>query len=667
MKVTVNWLKDYVDIDVSDEEVCELLTMSGTEVEAVEKVHGETVLTLEVTSNRTDCLSVTGIARELSALLEKKLKLPPKQKIQTFVIKDRFEINLENKELCPYYTAHYIQGVKNCATPDWIKKRLEALGLRSINAVVDISNYVLYEYGQPMHTFDQDKLKGRKIIVRNAQKGEKITTIDGRERELREIDLVIADKETPIALAGVMGGEATEVSLETKNILLESAWFDPMSVKDTSQYHLLSSDSSFRFERDVNPENILNAAKRCADLIIEICGGELASTVEVAGEKEGFKAEVCLTLKNVERILGVAIDEEKIINIMKYLGFPLKDSANGKQLYTIPSFRPDCYREIDLIEEIGRIYGFNNIPEHCNLPIIPVNKTKEYTEREKIIQALLSYGYFEVITDSFVKEDKLWSASLWESNGVFVAGHPVRKGEAQLRTTLILSLAKTFQNNLNNSGINGRFYELAKIYLKDKEGQPDEKITISFIDHDYENFKGCIDNIISVSKQKNIELQQFRHTLFAEGGSASYVINDKPVIMYGMLCPKVLKDLGIKQKLYACEIDITPFIEALHEDLFYKPFSRFPASQKELSVIAKENVLWLDIEKASYEVGGEFLKNVVFIEEFRSNKIGDGLKSIHFNLIFQSDETTLSTEVVHKAFDDIIANLKEKLGISLRF
>ena len=671
MKVTIDWLQEYADFDLPDAKINDMLTLSGTEVETTEHINGKTVFGLEVTSNRTDCLSMIGIAREMATLLEQEVKIPqPKPDLAMYAQQDRIEIALENKELCSYYTGHYIRNVKNCETPAWMKDRLEAIGLRSINAVVDISNYVLFEFGQPMHTFDRNKITGRKITVRNATENEKFTAIDQKERKLRKEDLVIADERGVLALAGVMGGLDTEVSMDTTDIFLESAWFEPVNVKAVSVHHGLFSDSSFRFERNINPENVLKAARRCAELIVEICGGEISSTVEVAGEKEPHSAEITLELGKVERVLGLKIENERIFTILNHLG--LKVTSREKNLdndlihISVPSHRPDCNRDVDLIEEIARIVGLDDIPEVSKLPLIPVRKTKEQKIIERVYNSFLAYGYNEVMTDSFVKEDATWAATPWENSGTFVAGHPVRKGEAQLRTTLLLSIAKVFSGNVNSHGAVGRFFENAHIYLKKENGQPNEKKVMAAIDSNYENLKSCLDFILGGTLAKGWEILPIKNELFAEGGGAEFKFADKTIAVFGMLNQKSVKSAGVKEKLYGCEIDMTAFIETQEQKVVFQPFSRFPASNKELSVLATDTIVWRDIEKTVTANGGEFLREVRFLDEYRGKNLGEGNRSIHFEMIFQSEETTLSTEIVHEAFNKVIASLEKDLGLSLR-
>ncbi|MFH1552028.1 MAG: phenylalanine--tRNA ligase subunit beta, partial [Candidatus Omnitrophota bacterium] len=363
MKLSYEWLKEYVDIDASAEELARGLTMSGSEVGAMHEAEGDTIMDLEITSNRPDCLNIIGLAREASAVFDRSLHLPAMEVPTAAVSGEGPEVQclVKNKKLCPRYTARVVSGVHVKEAAGNTKKRILALGLRPVNNVVDVTNFCLMETGQPLHAFDLDKIKGGKIIIREAAKGEKIVTIDGVERVLEEGMLVIADSAGPVAIAGIMGGKDTEVTGATKNVLLESAYFDPISIRRTARALGLSSDSSYRFERGVDKGMIKAASDRAATLIADQTSGKICAFHDVSDLLEE-KTLVEFSIKKAEKILGIALDKEKVKNILEKLGMKLSEEAGGRLLVSVPSFREDLKKEIDLVEEVARIYGYDNIP-----------------------------------------------------------------------------------------------------------------------------------------------------------------------------------------------------------------------------------------------------------------------------------------------------------------
>ncbi|HNX91816.1 MAG TPA: phenylalanine--tRNA ligase subunit beta, partial [Candidatus Omnitrophota bacterium] len=403
MKLSYNWLKDYVNVKASPEELARILTMSGSKVEGIAKVGDDHVLELEITANRPDCLNIIGLARELSAVLGEELKLP-EQNIGKSMPDDknsvRIECIVEAPELCPQYTARIITGVKVKKSSAKIAARIMALGMREINNVADITNYCLHELGQPMHAFDLDKIKGGKIIVREARDGEKIVTIDGVERELKKGMLVIADVERPVAIAGIMGGIDTEVSEKTKNVLLESAYFNLLSIRRTGRKLVLSTDASYRYERGVDRGMIIPASERAAAMIMGEAGGNVGGFYNV-GDCRSKKMSIDFDPNKINTTLGIDIDKKEVKGILVRLGMEVSDKTDGRFTVGVPSFREDIKLRVDLMEEIARIYGYENIP--ARIPEISpavIRKEKPRQVKEKITEVLVSLGMNEIMTYS---------------------------------------------------------------------------------------------------------------------------------------------------------------------------------------------------------------------------------------------------------------------------
>ena len=400
MIVSWNWLKEYVALEMSAEELTLRLTMSGLNLEGTEERPGDLAIDLEVTSNRPDCLGHVGVAREIAALYDLPLVLPePQPPAADETTASATSVDIECDDLCPRYCARVIRGVKVGPSPDWLRDRLETLGIATINNVVDITNYVLMESGQPLHAFDFDKLHGGRIVVRRAKPVEKIVAIDQREYELDDQMCVIADADRPVAIGGVMGGLDTEIGDGTVNLLIETADFAPLSIRNTARKLILHSDSSYRFERGVDPAGLDWASLRCCQLILEIAGGELLDGPVIAGKSADEKTPaVTLRFAQLKRILGIDIPADDAVRILKELGLEQQGEATADSASFIPpSWRRDLTREIDLIEEVVRIYGYDEIPADVPVPLMLSTKTHRDRVADSIRDTLTAPGLFEAI------------------------------------------------------------------------------------------------------------------------------------------------------------------------------------------------------------------------------------------------------------------------------
>jgi len=407
MKVPLNWLKEYVDLPPKSKDLAELLTMSGTAVEGISRKGNSEVFEIEVTTNRPDCLSLRGIAREVSALTGKKIKKPPLRELKVSS-KDRLplRIDIEDKKGCPRYLGRVFTNASVSASPSWLSRHLESMGQKTINNVADITNFCLFELGQPLHAFDYDKLKGQRIIVRRARKGEKIIGINGTEYSLDERILVIADAERPVAIAGIMGGQNSEVGPSTKRVLLESAQFDPVLIRRAIRMLKLSSESSYRFERSVDPTKVEEASNRAGGLFSKIVGAKAASPLIEAGSWKAPKgARIRLRLPRVEETLGISVKPEKATKILSDLGFKVKKASRKELKVKTLVERSDIKQEVDLIEEIVRVYGYNRIPDtlpqtHYDRNVLIENYDREYRQIRRLKEFLAAQGMVEAVTFS---------------------------------------------------------------------------------------------------------------------------------------------------------------------------------------------------------------------------------------------------------------------------
>jgi phenylalanyl-tRNA synthetase beta chain len=450
MKILLSWLNDYIGTDLSAERIAEILSDLGLTCEGIEPLPGDAVIDLEVTSNRGDCLSLIGVARELAAATGRQLKIPTVDLEESDKdVTDFASVEIAEPNLCCRYTARVIEDVKVGPSPDWLVNRLEALGLRTVNNVVDATNYVMLETGQPPHAFDYDKINEGKIIVRNARPGERIVSIDGSKCDLAPDMLIIADPSGPVAVAGVMGGLETEVSQTTTRILLEDAYFEPVSVRRTSRILAIPSESSFRFERIVDIENIDWASKRTAQLITQVAGGKVAKGIVDIYPKKPTPKEVTLRLSRLSNILGIEVPPKEVTGILSALSFN-HQRKDDSLVCIVPSWRSDIYREIDLIEEVARVYGYDKIPtQHkIQIEVVPPDPRQKLTE--SVGTYLNGCGFYETISVTFI-DDSVAALFTADDAAEHLAVTDVsRKSANILRRTLIASLLAVLKTNLND-------------------------------------------------------------------------------------------------------------------------------------------------------------------------------------------------------------------------
>ncbi|MGR3317287.1 MAG: phenylalanine--tRNA ligase subunit beta, partial [Candidatus Anammoxibacter sp.] len=471
MKASYNWIKDFCNVDLSVEDLADKLTGIGLVVEEISQVGNDYCLDMEVTANRPDCLGIIGIARELRAITGCKLQAPTATRRNETTKEDLkgadLNVNVHDSKLCPRYTAQIIRNVQIAPSPAWLQDRLTTIGIRPVNNVVDITNYVLIETGQPLHAFDFDKLNGSEIVIRTANAGEKMVAIDGTNQTLLPDMLVIADKEKPVAIAGIMGGSETEVSDNTKNILLECARFEPTNVRKTSKKLGLSSDSSYRFERGVDPEGVLRAAERAADLIKKVAGGDIVHIVDKNYEAPEEKS-IRLKIDNPNKLLGIKIEKNEVMSILEKLGFTVTSEEEKTIDVKVPSFRSDVYREIDLIEEIIRIYGYDKIPIKTEISLGDgiVNKKQYEQVTDNVRHLLTNLGLFEVVTFSIVeKVTPRFDVKVWSELDNLVLKNPLIQTEDRLRKTLLFNFLKIKKHNQNKGVKEVNIFEISNIYL----------------------------------------------------------------------------------------------------------------------------------------------------------------------------------------------------------
>ncbi len=678
MKISLNWLKDYVQITESAQILAELLSNLGFGTESIEKFGSDTVIDIDVTSNRGDCLSLIGVAREIAAVTGRELKLP---KIEYEAVKKDISrlvsVEIPEPALCGRYTARIIEGVKVGASPDWMVKRLEAVGLRSVGNVVDATNYAMMETGQPPHAFDYDKIRGAKIIVRRAKKGEKLISIDGTECKLEPDMLIIADAKGPVAIAGVMGGIETEVSESTANILLEDASFSPPSIRTTSQKLSLPSEAAFRFGRMVDIQQIDWASERTAQLIVKAAGGRVVEGVVDAWPVKPQLQKVELRLSRLNKLLGIEVAGQKAFEILKSLKFEPQKADSDKIICTVPSWRADVSREADLIEEVGRVYGYDKVGvrERISIEIAPVDR------RQQVISSIGNYlnscGFYEAITTSFSDEQ---SAKLITGKGpeghlaVSAAVRPRRDGqdvsrktENLLRSSLTGSLLNVVRHNYNVGNKNIRIYEIADVFTRRQDGSHTEHTSLSVVcDSDFGILKGAVCGLIKMIDRDADIVFAPAQLHWAKAG-AEILVNGEKIGDAGVLRDEVVEGFDIKaDQICSAELNFDMFLELEPPQVKMKPLPKFPAIVRDLSLIVGEQVQWAKLEQIIRSRAPQELEEIKFEGIYRGKPIPAGKKSVTVSLRFRDEDGTLQHRSVDRWQQEIFAELAARVGAEIR-
>ena len=541
MIVSWDWLKQYVELSMSHDELVDRLTMSGLNHEGTEVVAGDQAIDLEVTSNRPDCLGHIGVAREIAILFELPLKLPnPEPKTNAEDVNQHCQVEIQCPSLCRRYTARLIRGAKITSSPAWLSDRLTAAGIASINNVVDATNYVMLECGQPLHAFDFGKVKNGQIIVREPKDGETIEAIDHKTYALKPGMCIIADSDDAVAIGGVMGGADSEISASTTDILIEAAYFNQLSVRNTARSLSLHSPSSFRFERNVDSAQIDWASRRCCEIILETGGGELLDGIVDVGEQAEAPQKLTLRLSQLERILGIKIPADFVPKTLQGLGLTIDAQDDSSITCTPPTWRKDLTREIDLVEEVGRIYGFENVPDDTPVPMAASHKTNADRVVDKVRNILTASGFDEAMTPSLVPEPWSLAFSPWSPEEPLISSQPMlgvlEKASQNIgavefvRRSLIPSLLEARRINEYRSNPTIELFETAKVYLTDaKSGLPYQP-TLAGLNTggSFFELKGVIETLVdSIAANTVVDLQPYDHELLDPNESGELKINGK--------------------------------------------------------------------------------------------------------------------------------------------
>ena len=680
MRVSVNWLKDYVKTALSAKEIAEVLTRVGLEIEGIERAAAprpdgpsgsggsDNVLAAEVTTNRPDWLSYLGVARELAAATGSDFKLPDVRLAESGrPASDLTHVEVLDPDLCPRYTARVITNVKVGPSPAWLVEKIQAMGLRPVNNVVDITNFVLFECGQPLHAFDYDKLAGHRIVVRRAMKGEFITAIDGSKHELRGDELVIADASRPVAIAGIMGGLDTEVGDRTTTVLLESANFKPVHIRRTSKRLVLQSDSSYRFARGVDPVGVEWGSRRAAALIAEICGGKVCPGM-VDVDAEPFKArEVPLRFARVEKVLGVAVPAADCRRILEALGCAVVKADGQGLVARMPSWRSDLAREIDLIEEIARLYGYDRIEPSPGVTLRMSRRDDMLLKSAAAAQILNAAGFDECVTVSFTDAKAAAAIAPWTTSPPVEVRNPIDADRPGLRTSLVPSLLSVRQLNQSRRNRDVRLFELAHVYLPRGAGQlPDERLCLGIVgDVDFRTMKGVVETILAhFGLADAVVTAESSLPFLVEGLTLS--LGECVLGYVGLPTAAVLEQYDLKSSVAVAEIDFGLLVSEAKPKANFRELPRFPEIERDLAIVVDDSVRWADVRKVVEAQQVSILESTAFLSEFRGKQLGEGKKSIAFSMVFRVSDRTLTREEADDAQRRLLEALKSRLGAELR-
>ena len=668
----------------------------GTPAQEYLQLENQAVIEYEITANRIDAASHIGVARDLYGYLKSRdlpcqLCLPSVEAFREGP-GESMPVEVLDSKGAPRYTGITIEGVKVGPSPEWLQERLLSIGLKPINNVVDISNFVLFETGQPLHTFDADKVRGGKVIVRRAAEGEPIRTLDGVERKLAACDMVIADAEGPMCIAGVFGGEDSGVSESTVNVFIEGAYFDPVSIRKTAKSQTLSTDASFRFERGADPEAALYAAKRAALLILEVAGGKVVGKVrEVYPEPIG-RAQIDLNYNRIEHFIGKKIGHGTIEKILEGLNYQFLEKRADGALVAAPTYMVDVTRECDVVEEILRIYGYNNIelPQNLRMSVNPSQQPDPEATRNAISNWLAANGFVETMNNSLTKEDYYTKLETFPASRCVYIVNPLSQDLNVMRQTLLLNGLEVVAYNLNRQATSLRFFEYGSVYQRLPEG--DGTTLASYEEHrcfslflsgtpdkvwrspaqksNFFQLKGYVEALMARYRidVSSLQMGSAPADLFSEGITYSLPGKEpKLLATLGCMHPVLCKRFGVKQPVYAAEINWEVLFGLIKRDKFsFKELPRFPEVRRDLALLLDESVTYADVRKTALRAGKKLIKNITLFDVYRGEKILFGKKQYALNFVLQDPEHTLTDQEVEKTMERVLEALKSELGAILR-
>jgi phenylalanyl-tRNA synthetase beta chain len=663
MNVPLEWLQSFLPGPALDAQICaDALTMGGLPVEHITAVGPDTVLDVEVTSNRSDCLSVYGVAAELAALLDRPLESLPTLPGPGGA--SEFAVTIQATDVCPHYTARLVRGVKVGPSPEWMRRRLEAIGCRSINNVVDVTNYVLFELGQPLHAFDAAKLSGRTIYVRRAMADEAFISLDGHARKLDAGMLVIADAARPVALAGVMGGLDTEVSAATTDVLLESARFEPLSIRSTARKLSMRSDSSYRYERGLDPTLVDRAGRRAVELLQQLASAAPEPGIAVAGAASESPRSLFMRLSRATRLLGYELSANDVVKAFRRQGMNPRLSGD---LLTVdpPSRRLDLRIEEDLIEEAARVIGYDRIPtrDAIEIRLQPINTTRVATTLLRT--TLAGAGFFEAVTFSFASD--AIAAAFLPAGATLQEAEPIaRKADAKLRPSVLPGLLESLARNEAAGNGNVKLFEIGAAFQIIDNAMTETQRVAGVGPDDYRAIRGTVETLLNrLDPKRDVTVEPADAHGFAPGAAGRVLWDGEPVGHIGRVDRAVAARLGMRYLPVAFELLLQPLLAGYAAVPQLVPLPKFPAVSRDLSLIVPDATPYAAIESSLRSAAGESLESIRYVTTYRGKPIEAGKKSVTVALSFRSPTNTLTTEAVDADVAKLTAAAKEKLGAIL--
>ena len=690
MNISYNWLKDLVEISLSPNDLAKKLTDAGLAVEGIHEAGDDYVFDIDLTSNRGDCLSHLGVAREISVITNRELRTT--NSLQSAISNQQSAlVKIEDADLCHRFTARVIRGVKIAPSPEWLVKRLEAVGERSINNVADITNFVMHELGNPMHSFDFNKLAENRIVVRRARAGETIKTLDEVERRLDETMLAICDAEKPIAVGGVMGGFDSSITESTTDVLLEVAYFKRESIRQTSRNLKLSTEASHRFERGVDIENLTRASNRATELICELAGGTAGEFVDVYptpyAQPEIHSKDIQYAVK---RLTGLEVEFEDISRILNALGLESRIAPEAR-VFVAPTWRHDLHIEEDLVEEVARIVGYDNIGEE--LP--PAFGAGEYqpneTRKFHLRQTLSSLGFDEALSYSFI--DSRFDETFGLIPGFvhenldekFVTlQDSIIEGAVRMRPSLLTGLLDAVRTNLNFQNRNLRLYEIGKVFsASEKENElPNERELFALVvtggetfenkamalrEFDFYDAKGALEAALGATNAPDLDFRPANVKHLRKGQSAEITLGGKAVGSIGRLADEIAQSYKFRQPVYVAEIDLETILNEKEQTVLYHPLPVYPSVERDVSVLVKRALAFSEIKRAIESQGFELLRKVEFVDVYEGKGVADDEHSLTVRFVYRSDERTLIESEVESVHSRILKALENDFGAKQRF
>jgi len=686
MLVSYNWLRELTGTELSPEKIRERLTNVGLPVDAVEARGDDFVLDVELPSNRGDCLSHLGIAREVAVIEKSQVSSPKSQVSKTDGLAADFtSVVIEDPDLCPRYAARIVRGAKIAPSPGWLTKKLEVIGQRPINNVADITNYVLHELGQPLHAFDLTKLEENRIVVRRAHRGETIKTLDGVDRKLDRQMLVIADAQRAVAVAGVMGGEDTEISNATTEILIESAYFNPASVRRTAKLLGLNTEASHRFERGTDPEGVIRAQERCVAMICELAGGTATEDALDVYPQPLKMRDVILRPPRVEAITSLRVETEEMLRILTALGFELKEQDGGSLRFALPSWRHDVAIEEDLVEEVARHTGYDQI--QTALPSGSTAGEYHSTEARKraLRRSFAGSGYDEAIGFSFIERTndfEVLPELRAAGDASVVLTNPIIEEASQMRQTLLPGLLKSVQHNINHGNRNVSLFELGRVFAALKPGElPAEREALALVatgglmlahraqserELDFYDLKGALEACAEAMNSPSFDFEAAEIKHLRAGQSASIQIGGTALGSIGRLSESVAREYKFRQPVYVAEVDLTALLESKELPVLYSPLPRFPSIVRDVSLLVARELTAAELIRAVAEHEPRNFVRTEFVGTYEGEGIPEDKRSITIRIEYRADDRTLRDEEVDEIHWPVVESLKQRFNAEIR-